>query len=86
MCRSTSGCASGRRPPPPSPAPRRTDLAQRLNKAKDGSITPASYSSHGPSRERLFTDVVVFLGWKGDGKGPQKLRFAPSPSLPGSAR
>ncbi|MFC8011006.1 hypothetical protein [Streptomyces cinereoruber] len=65
---------------------RRTDLAQRLNKAKDGSLTPASYSSHWPSRERLFTDVIVFLDWKGDGKGPQKLHFAPSPSLPGSAR
>ncbi|MFD0271083.1 hypothetical protein ACFVGY_31625 [Streptomyces sp. NPDC127106] len=64
---------------------RRTDLAQRLNKAKDGSITPASYSSHWPSRERLFTDVILFLDWKGDGKGPQKLHFAPSPSLPGSA-
>ncbi|MEV8535655.1 hypothetical protein [Streptomyces sp. NPDC051211] len=65
---------------------RRTDLAQRLNKAKDGSLTPASYSSHWPSRERLFTDVIVFLDWKGDGKGPQKLHFAPSPSLRGSAR
>ncbi|MEV7525891.1 hypothetical protein [Streptomyces sp. NPDC091371] len=65
---------------------RRTDLAQRLNKAKDGSITPASYSSHWPHRHRLFTDVILFLDWKGDGKGPQKIHFDPSPTLPGSAR
>ncbi|MFF4371475.1 hypothetical protein [Streptomyces sp. NPDC001594] len=64
---------------------KRTDLAQRLNKAKDGSITPASYSSHWPSRHHLYTDVTLLLDWKGDGKGPQKLHFTPSPSIPGSA-
>ncbi|MEU3723239.1 hypothetical protein [Streptomyces sp. NPDC031705] len=65
---------------------RRTDLAERLNKAKDGSVTPASYSSHWPGRYRVYTDVILFLDWNGDGKGPQKLHFAPSPALPGSAR
>ncbi|MFG2298634.1 hypothetical protein [Streptomyces sp. NPDC048603] len=65
---------------------RRTDLAQRLNKAKDGSTTPASYSSRWPGRYRLFTDVILFLDWAGDGKGPQKIHFSPSPSIPGSAR
>ncbi|MFE2322841.1 hypothetical protein ACFXD5_02750 [Streptomyces sp. NPDC059385] len=65
---------------------RRTDLARRLNEAKDGSFTPSSYSSRWPSRERLYTDVILFLDWKGDGKGPQKIHFAPSPSMPGSAR
>ncbi|MEV8533145.1 hypothetical protein [Streptomyces sp. NPDC051211] len=65
---------------------KRTDLAQRLNKAKDGSATPASYSSRWSNRHRLFTDVILFLDWKDDGKGPQKLHFAPSPSIPGSSR
>ncbi|UQW99431.1 hypothetical protein [Streptomyces sp. RerS4] len=65
---------------------RRTDLAPRLNQGKDGSTTPASYSSRWPSRHRLFTDVILFLDWKGDGKGPQKIRFSPSPSIPGSSR
>ncbi|MCY0945691.1 hypothetical protein [Streptomyces antarcticus] len=65
---------------------KRTDLAQRLNSAKDGSAIPASYSSRWSSRHRLFTDVILFLDWKGDGKGPQKIHFSPSPSIPGSAR
>ncbi|MFD5422212.1 hypothetical protein ACFWJT_29890 [Streptomyces sp. NPDC127069] len=65
---------------------KRTDMTQRLNKAKDGSITPASYSSHWSSRHRIYTDVILFLDWKGDGKGPQKLHFTPSPSIPGSMR
>lgn len=65
---------------------RRTDLAQALNRTKDGSTTPAAYSSSWSNRHRLFTDVILFLDWKGDGKGAQKIHFAPSPSLPGSAR
>lgn len=66
--------------------PKRTDMTQRLNRARDGSTTPASYSSHWPSRHRIYTDVILFLDWKGDGKGPQKLHFTPSPSIPGSMR
>ncbi|MCX5199398.1 hypothetical protein OOK31_36930 [Streptomyces sp. NBC_00249] len=65
---------------------RRTDLAKRLNQAKDGSTTPASYSSRWPDRHRLFTDVILFLDWKDDGKGPQKIHFDASPSIPGSSR
>ncbi|THA53144.1 hypothetical protein [Streptomyces sp. A1136] len=65
---------------------KRTDMASRLNKARDGSTTPASYSSRWSNRHRLLTDVILFVDWKGDGKGPQKLHFAPSPSIPGSAR
>ncbi|WP_345205773.1 hypothetical protein [Streptomyces lavendulae] len=52
-----------------------TDLAQHLNKAKDRSIAPLSYSSHLPSRDRLFTNVILFLDWTGDGKEPRKIGF-----------
>ncbi|GAA3386402.1 hypothetical protein [Streptomyces racemochromogenes] len=65
---------------------KRTDLAERLNRAKDGSFTPASHTTRWPSRYRLYTDVILFLDWKNDGKGPQMLHFSPSPSIPGSAR
>ncbi|MER6523098.1 hypothetical protein ABT246_40625 [Streptomyces sp. NPDC001553] len=70
----TGVSVTGKRPGRAAGLTRWADLRERLDRARDGSVTTPSFTiGHGAGQ--AVTAVVVELDWKNDGKAPVRYVF-----------
>ncbi|MFD5890656.1 hypothetical protein ACFWHQ_32465 [Streptomyces sp. NPDC060334] len=76
----TGVSVTGKRPGRAAGLTRWADLRERLDRARDGSVTTPSFTiGHGAGQ--AVTAVVVELDWKSDGKAPVRYAFTTSPKV-----